>query len=109
MQYNNKIFGSYYYGCLRMKAINVKIVGEVCGNGFDYNTKKFANEHELTGWVKSTKNNNLMCHVEGKDKNIKELKDWLTKKEHTINIEKVLFKKSRVHGFENFEELIRKS
>lgn len=89
--------------------MDIRIVGDICGTGFDYNTKKFANNHELTGWVKSTRKNGLKCHFEGEDKHIKELKNWLTKEKHTINIEKVLFKKSKVHGFENFEELIRKS
>ncbi len=89
-----------------MRAIDVKVFGDVKGIGFDYETKKEADELGITGWVKNNEENSIIFHCEGDEEKIEELKNWLEQGHHTAKIDKIYFKNSKIKGFENFEELI---
>lgn len=89
-----------------MKAIDVKLTGKVSGTGFDYNTKKIAEELGVTGWITSKDEKSVHCHLEGEDTNLEQIKQWFDTGNILANIKKVKINDSKVRGFEHFEELV---
>lgn len=89
-----------------MKAIDVKLSGKISGTGFDYNTKIIAKELGVTGWITSKDEKSVLCHLEGDEITLEQMKQWFDTGNVLANIKKVKIKDSEVRGFDHFEQLI---
>jgi acylphosphatase len=83
--------------------IKVIISGRVQGVFFRLNTKKKADELELSGWVKNTKDGKVEAIFEGDERYIYKMIEWCSKGPSNSKVTKVdIFKKKYVKEYDNF-------
>lgn len=83
--------------------INAIISGKVQGVWFRANTKKKADELEISGWVKNTEDGNVEAVFEGDEKNVYKLIRWCSKGPANSKVTKIdIIKKKYTKEFNNF-------
>merc|ERR1712037_828580 len=91
----------------KMVRVDFEVFGRVQGVFFRKYTEKRANELELRGWVRNTMRQTVEGQVEGKEKQVDLMKEWLRKTGSPSSIiERATFKNKaevEAHSFRSFE------
>ena len=83
--------------------VHVIISGRVQGVWFRVNTKKKADELDLSGWVKNTEDGKVEAVFEGDEKNIYDMIRWCSKGSTNSKVSKIeIFKKKYIKEYDNF-------
>lgn len=91
---------------MRLVRATVRIVGQVQGVSFRYFTRRKAQEHQVTGWVRNLPNGDVEAVFEGSETNVRKVLDWCSEGPVAARVEEVLIDWEDYLGeFEDFQVL----
>lgn len=85
-----------------MPAIHLIITGHVHGVFFRAETKKFAVQLGLSGWVKNGENGSVEVHAEGPVEKLRELEAWCRRGPPDAAVKNVIVKSASEENCESF-------
>jgi acylphosphatase len=86
-----------------MKRVHAGISGNVQGVGFRASTRRKARQLDLTGWVKNLPNGNVETVIEGPEKDVEEMLEWLKTGPSMAHIENIEVEEEEPEMLETFE------
>jgi acylphosphatase len=86
-----------------VKAVEVKIKGEVQGVSFRGYAAREAVRLELVGWVRNEPDGAVAAHFEGPEDDVDEMIDWCRNGSPSADVNDVLVQEAEVTGAESFE------
>lgn len=85
-----------------MVQFEIKITGRVQGVGFRYFVQKRANEFNITGWVKNTRDGGVLVMARGEEKDMETFTDHLQIGPPLARVQHLV--KTRMPEVENFAD-----
>lgn len=85
------------------KRVILRVWGLVQGVGFRYNTKKYAEIQNLSGWVKNEEDGSVTVVAEGEEKDLQKLIAWVRLGPPFASAEKVEVFWEEVKGEKGFQ------
>jgi acylphosphatase len=86
-----------------VKAVEVKVRGEVQGVSFRGYAAKEAVRLELVGWVRNDPDGAVAAHFEGPDDAVDEMLDWCRRGSPSADVDDLSVEQAEVTGAESFE------
>jgi acylphosphatase len=86
-----------------MKRINAVISGRVQGVGFRASTRRKARQLNLTGWVKNLENGDVEAVIEGPEREVDEMLDWLETGPSMAHVEIIEVEEEEPEMLDRFE------
>lgn len=72
-----------------MRRIRILVTGAVQGVGFRYTTRAEAERIGVTGWVRNLASGRVEAHVQGNERSVDEMRDWLRHGPPYANVERI--------------------
>lgn len=85
-----------------MRAVDVRVDGEVQGVGYRFGALRRADELELSGWVSNEANGQVTAHVEGLGHRIDKMLEWMREGTKWSHVSRVDAEDVVVQGIEGF-------
>ena len=85
-----------------MKQAHILYDGTVQGIGFRYTTRTFADEFNITGWVKNEFDGSVQIAAEGREEQLAQLLSWCEKGPTYANVSKVEYCENELENFKTF-------
>jgi acylphosphatase len=86
-----------------MPTIHLLIKGKVQGVFYRATAKKIADELNLTGWIKNTKDGNVEAAATGNEEQLKEFMNWCKQGPEHAKVEEVIIEQKPIIFFDTFE------
>ncbi len=91
---------------MRMVRATVRIRGLVQGVSFRYFTRRTAESHQLTGWVRNLPTGDVEAIFEGRESQVRAVLEWCKEGPSAARVEEILVDWEDWRGeFESFEVL----
>ena len=90
-----------------MATVHLIIKGEVQGVFYRATAKEVAEELQITGWIRNSRNGDVEAMVSGNEISIKQFIEWCRKGPRKAVVEEVLVKESEIleNDFDGFQIL----
>ncbi len=86
-----------------MSTIHLLVKGNVQGVFYRATAKKVAENLELTGWIKNTKDGNVEAIVTGEEAQLEEFSNWCKKGPQKATVVEVIMKQEKETHYNTFE------
>jgi len=86
-----------------MSTIHLLITGKVQGVFYRATAKKIANQLNIKGWIKNTKDGNVEATATGNEEQLKEFINWCKQGPENAKVEEVIVEQNQKTLFNTFE------
>jgi acylphosphatase len=86
-----------------MKTVHLEITGQVQGVFFRVRAKEVAELHNISGWIKNTKDGKVEAQITGEDADVEAFIAWCKEGPEKAKVYNVLMTYSAVKKFDKFE------
>ncbi len=86
-----------------MPTIHLLITGKVQGVFYRATAKKIANQLNIKGWIKNTRDGNVEATATGNEEQLKEFINWCKQGPDNAKVEEVIVEQKPITSFDTFE------
>ncbi|HEV8080821.1 MAG TPA: acylphosphatase [Chitinophagaceae bacterium] len=86
-----------------MPTIHLLITGKVQGIFYRATAKKIANQLNIKGWIKNTKDGNVEATATGNEEQLKEFINWCKQGPENAKVEEVIIEQKPITSFDTFD------